>query len=45
MIMIACNHILYHGGILENAIPFLGTYKAAWLLDIAVCCAVNIYGI
>lgn len=44
MIMIACHHILYHGGILENAIPFLGTYQAAWLLDIAVCCAVNIYG-
>ena len=44
MIMIACHHILYHGGLLENAIPFLGTYQAAWLLDIAVCCAVNIYG-
>ena len=44
MIMIACHHILYHGGILENAIPFLGTYQAAWLLDIVVCCAVNIYG-
>ena len=44
MIMIACHHILYHGGILENAIPFLGTYQVVWLLDIAVCCAVNIYG-
>lgn len=44
MIMIACHHILYHGGILENAIPFLGTYQAAWLLDTAVCCAVNTYG-
>ena len=44
MVMIACHHILYHGGILENAVPFSGIYKAAWLLDIDVCCAVNIYG-
>lgn len=45
MIMIVSHHILYHGGILENVIPFTGTYKAAWLLDIATACAVDIYGL
>ncbi|MDO5138181.1 MAG: hypothetical protein Q4D71_06920, partial [Oscillospiraceae bacterium] len=44
MIMVACHHILYHGGILERAIHFPGSYQAAWALNIGVYCAVNVYG-
>lgn len=45
MFMITIHHVLLHGGILQEADHFKLQYKVAWFLEIAVLCAVNVYGL
>lgn len=43
MLMIITLHILYHGGILDNA--FYLYYRKAWFLEVAAYCGVNLYAL
>lgn len=45
MWMVVVLHVMGHGGILSNLVPFSSKYEVLWLLETLVYCAVNCYAL